>query len=74
MSLPRGFQPRPCPFCGSRHLINGEIEGDPKKFKVTCVFCGSAGPARSSNDDAWISWNGDGVIAPAMFGSSQEVF
>lgn len=72
MGLPQNFQPRPCPFCGSRHLLNAPEEDG--SFKVSCLFCGGSGPAgMKSNDDAWLAWNGQRTKAPAMFGGIQEV-
>lgn len=65
-----GFQPRPCPFCTSRHLMNNKAE---EKFQVTCMFCNSVGPARDNSSDAWLSWNGQGTISPPMFGGALEI-
>ncbi len=70
MGLPHGFQPRACPFCGSRSLHN--FRHDDKKCRVTCLFCGGVGPANENQDLAWLSWNGEVVKAPTMFGSAQQ--
>jgi len=72
MGLPQGFQPRPCQFCGSRHVINFEVEQG--IFKVTCTFCGGQGPnGMKTNDDAWLAWNGQALKAPGSLGAPSEV-
>jgi hypothetical protein len=72
MTLPAGFQPRACPFCGSRHLTNARTPSG--EYKVTCCFCKSTGPeGGKTNDEAWISWSGGAQQAPPMYGSAQGV-
>lgn len=71
MSLPSGFQPRECQFCGSRSHIN--MRGPDGLYRVVCNFCGGVGPACGEQDTAWLSWSGQGVRAPAMFGAPGEV-
>jgi Lar family restriction alleviation protein len=65
------FQPRPCPFCGSRHLVNARDEHG--GYKVTCAFCGACGPLIEAQDAAWDSWNGSVLCAPANFGRPEEL-
>lgn len=61
--LPEGFQPRKCPFCEGRVILNAEFE--PGIFKTVCQFCGAQGPQGATNDEAWLAWNGQRFRAPA---------
>lgn len=72
MGLPIGFNPRKCPFCDCRMIVNSEVELG--VYKAICTFCGAQGPnGCSNNDDAWLAWNGQTRKAPAT-GVEEGVF
>ena len=64
MSLPQGFMPRACQFCGSRSATTAPAEEN--FFRVICDFCEGAGPPAPDTDGAWLGWNGLVKRAPAV--------
>lgn len=72
MTLPAGFQSRPCLFCGSRnHMNSPQPDG---QWKVSCIYCEASGPVAHDADSAWLAWNGLCPKAPGVSSAVAEVF
>lgn len=72
MTLPAGFQSRPCQFCGSRNHINAPRPDG--QWSVSCIFCEASGPPAHDADSAWLTWSGHHPKAPEAASAVQEVF
>lgn len=56
MTLPAGFQSRPCLFCASRNHMNAPRPDG--QWQVSCIDCAASGPVAHDADSAWLAWNG----------------